>query len=156
MFNTKKSIDAIKPSQAPTTPSRPITGQNQQINHTTTDVTKISKCCVVKGDVTGTSDIEIYGQLEGTIDIKNNTVTIEKSAKVKANILAKIVKINGETTGNIEAESSITISETGKVTGDMLAPKIILKDGSYFKGNVSMVEGKIANKGSKIQKNASF
>ncbi len=63
--------------------------------------------------------------------------TIEKLAKINAYVFAKIVN------GNIEASEKIVIIDSGNVTGGMSTPKVILKDGSYFKGNVSMTDTKV-------------
>lgn len=107
--------------------------------------TIISASCHIKGDISGADDIRIFGKIEGVILLKNNTVTIEHSAKVEADIAAKIVHVNGNIIGNIEAEEKIIITDSGNVTGDMTAPKVILKDGSYFKGNVSMTNTKVVS-----------
>lgn len=146
MFNSKKP-DTFTPSKAPTTPTRPvvnnvsrsIVSSEQKVKSNTT----ISTGCIIKGDVSGNDDMNIFGKIDGTISLNNNTLTVEKSATVSATISAKIVNINGNITGNIEASEKIIITDTGNVTGDLSAPKVILKDGSYFRGNVSMSDNKI-------------
>ena len=105
--------------------------------------TVISKDCIIRGEVSGGNDIEVLGTIEGSVSLNNNTFSVEESAQVNANISAKHVNINGQVVGNIEAIEKIVINDTGKVTGDMLAPKVVLKDGSYFKGGISMVENKV-------------
>lgn len=143
MFNIKKpqTNTVIRPS----VPVRPVT--RMPVQRTTVNTGQkpqnkaiISKQCHIKGDITGNDDISIFGKVEGTISIKDNTVTIEKSAKIDANIFAKVVNINGNIVGNIEASEKIVVADGGNVTGDMVAKKVILQDGSYFKGNVSMVD----------------
>ncbi|WP_201341148.1 polymer-forming cytoskeletal protein [Abyssogena phaseoliformis symbiont] len=86
-------------------------------------------------------------------------VTIEKLAKINVDVFAKIVNVNIK--GNIEASEKIVITGSSNVTGDMSAPKVILKDGSYFKDIVSMTDTKVntvpinTNKDVKTQMNKS-
>jgi biotin-(acetyl-CoA carboxylase) ligase len=77
-----------------------------------------------------------------SVDYLQGKRGIEKLSDVKASIEAKVVNIIGRVVGNINANEKIIIHEGGSVTGDMDAPKVILKDGSYFKGSVSMAENK--------------
>jgi cytoskeletal protein CcmA (bactofilin family) len=140
MFNTRKPEPNNNQEQASNVNTqRTIVSAEQK----TQPKTIISKGCHIKGDVSGNDDISVFGKIEGTITLKNNSVTIEKSSKINADVFAKIVNVNGNIKGNIEASEKIVITDSGNVTGDMSAPKVILKDGSYFKGNVSMVDTKI-------------
>lgn len=140
MFNTKKPEPNNNQEQARSVNTqRTIVSTEQK----TQSKTIISKSCHIKGDVSGNDDISVFGKIEGTITLKNNSVTIEKSSQINADVFAKIVNVNGNIKGNIEASEKIVITDSGNVTGDMSAPKVILKDGSYFKGNVSMVDTKI-------------
>ena len=117
--------------------------QNKQKEQERQSKTIISKGCVIRGEVSGDNDIEVLGTIEGSVSLNGNTFSVEESAQVNANISAKHVNINGNVVGNIEAIEKIVINDTGKVTGDMVAPKVVLKDGSYFKGGISMVENKV-------------
>ncbi len=140
MFNTKKPEPNNNQEQASNVNTqRTIVSAEQK----TQSKTIISKGCHIKGDVSGNDDMSVFGKIEGTITLKNNSVTIEKSAQINADVFAKIVNVNGNIKGNIEASEKIVITDSGNVTGNMSAPKVILKDGSYFKGNVSMVDTKI-------------
>ena len=140
MFNTRKPEPNNNQKQVSNVNTqRTIVSAEQK----TQSKTIISKGCHIKGDVSGNDDMSVFGKIEGTITLKNNSVTIEKSAQINADVFAKIVNVNGNIKGNIEASEKIVITDSGNVTGNMSAPKVILKDGSYFKGNVSMVDTKI-------------
>ncbi|SMN14077.1 hypothetical protein BHECKSOX2_1349 [Bathymodiolus heckerae thiotrophic gill symbiont] len=166
MFNTKKP-ETTTPSITPTTSATPKPTPNARENIRQQPVvdsqqkpkgkTVISKDCFIKGEISGTEDIDILGQVEGVISLKNNIVSIKKSSKIKADIDANIVNITGNVVGNINANEKIIIHDEGNVTGDMNAPKIILEDGSHFKGNVSMTDNKVnaasINKDSKTPMN---
>lgn len=163
MFTTKK-LDTFTPSKAPnprSVPPKPTT--RTAINNTqrtsiaaatsTKERTVISQGCFIKGEVSGNSDISIFGKVDGSIMLKDNILTIEGSSDIKASVLARVVNITGKVVGNIDANEKIIIHEYGNVTGDMTAPKVILKDGSYFKGNVSMTNSKVDEVLAKTEKN---
>ncbi|SFV85015.1 hypothetical protein MNB_SUP05-SYMBIONT-4-59 [hydrothermal vent metagenome] len=141
MFNTKKPDTTIPPttSRKPT----PRTTNDAQHPLAAKKESIISKGCFIKGEISGVDDISIFGKVDGTITLKDNALTVETSGNVKANIFAKVVNIIGTMAGNIDATEKIVIHENGNATGDMSAPKVILKDGSYFKGNVSMTDSKV-------------
>lgn len=92
----------------------------------------------IKGDVTGDEDLIIQGQVEGTITLKGHNVTISKSAKVKANIEANQVIVEGELAGDMNGDEKVIIRETGNVYGNIIAPRVTLEDGAMFKGSIEM------------------
>jgi cytoskeletal protein CcmA (bactofilin family) len=57
-------------------------------------------------------------------------------------LLVVVTLVSGSVVVLGNANEKIIIHEGGSVTGDLDAPKVILKDNSYFKGNISMSENK--------------
>ena len=92
----------------------------------------------IKGEITGEGDLMVQGQVEGTIDFKNNNVTIDSTGRIKADINARIITIEGEVEGNLLGEKKIVLRPSGRVRGDMRAPAINLEEGAKFKGNIDM------------------
>jgi len=92
----------------------------------------------IKGDVTGDEDLIIQGHVDGTISLKGHNVTISKSAKVKANIEASQIIIEGELSGDMKGDEKVVIRETGNVYGNIVAPRVTLEDGAMFKGSIEM------------------
>ena len=92
----------------------------------------------IKGDVTGNEDLIIQGHVEGTINLKGHNVTINKSAKVKANIEANQIIVEGELSGDMNGDEKVIIRETGNVYGNIIAPRVTLEDGALFKGSIEM------------------
>ena len=92
----------------------------------------------IKGEITGEGDLMVQGQVEGTIDFKNNNVTIDSTGRIKADINARIITIEGEVEGNLLGEKKIVLRPSGRVLGDMRAPAINLEEGAKFKGNIDM------------------
>ncbi len=92
----------------------------------------------IKGEITGEGDLTVQGQVEGTIDFRNNKVTIDSTGRIKADINARIITIEGEVEGNLLGEKKIVLRPSGRVLGDMRAPAINLEEGAKIKGNIAM------------------
>jgi cytoskeletal protein CcmA (bactofilin family) len=92
----------------------------------------------IKGDLTGEEDLVIQGRVEGKVDLKQNSVTIGKNGRVKADIYGKLVTIEGEVVGNLFGQDQIIIRGTGNVLGNVSAPRISIEDGAKFKGSIDM------------------
>jgi len=92
----------------------------------------------IKGEITGEADLTVRGQVEGTIDLKKNHVTIGRTGRIKANVYGRSITIEGEVEGNLLGEKKIVLQSSGKVLGDMRAPAINLEEGAKLEGNIAM------------------
>lgn len=92
----------------------------------------------IKGDVSGAENLVIDGQIEGTIEFSANEVTIGASGRVSANVTANMIRVDGEVKGDIAGHEKVIISRTGKVHGNVVAPRVTLEDGAKFKGSIDM------------------
>ena len=91
-----------------------------------------------KGELVGEEDLLIQGQIEGTIDLKNNTLTIGEQGTVKANVVAKAVTIEGAVEGDLFGQERISIKASSNVKGNIVADRVILEDGAKFRGSIDM------------------
>jgi cytoskeletal protein CcmA (bactofilin family) len=101
--------------------------------------TQLGRSLVVKGDVSGSEDLTISGQIEGTVNVQGHCLTIGPEGKVKAEIQAARVVIYGSVHGNISVRERVEIYKSGHVVGDLLAPGISIEDGAYFKGKIEIL-----------------
>lgn len=92
----------------------------------------------VKGDIEGDDDLVIDGQVDGSVRLTSNELTIGDNGIVVADIEAKSVKIDGSVTGDIQGSELVTVSKHGKVRGNITAPRVTLEDGAQFKGSIDM------------------
>ncbi len=117
-------------------PDSPPSGKNpmEQLKERASIGASIS----IKGTLVGKEDLMIQGRVEGRIDLKNNNITVGKSGRIKADIYGKVISIEGEVRGNLVGEEKIVLRQSGRVRGDMRAPRINIEDGARFKGNVAM------------------
>ena len=98
----------------------------------------IGKSIVIKGEVTGSEDLTIEGQVEGKIELRDNILSIGPSGRVQAHIVAKAIVVHGQVTGNLTAAEKVDIRENGAVEGDIVAPRVAIADGAKFRGSVDM------------------
>ena len=101
----------------------------------------IGPSIVIKGTVSGDEDLLVQGKVEGSIELKNNEVSVGQSGRVTADVSAKTVKIDGEVTGDIHGGEKVVISKSGRVRGNIVAPRVTLEDGAIFKGSIDMDPG---------------
>ena len=105
----------------------------------------IGKSVVIKGELSGSEDLTIEGQVEGKIELRSNLLTIGPNAKIKAQVFAKTVVVEGHVQGNITAGERIDIKDKGVVEGNLAAPRVSIADGAQFRGSVDMQgAGKLA------------
>jgi cytoskeletal protein CcmA (bactofilin family) len=90
-----------------------------------------------KGELTADEDLLIQGQIEGSIK-HTQRVTIGKAGRVKANITAQVIKIEGTVWGDVHAERSVALESSGNLRGSIHAPSVSLIEGSRFNGTVDM------------------
>lgn len=98
----------------------------------------IGKSVVVKGELEGSEDLTIEGQVEGKIELRDHTLTIGPGGRIKAQVFAKAVVVCGELIGNINASESVEIRESGSVDGDIVSPRVAIADGAHFRGSIDM------------------
>src|SRR3954463_10492488 len=92
----------------------------------------------IKGDLSGEEDLVIEGRVEGRVDLKQNNVTVGKNGRVKADVFGKVVVVEGEVDGNVFAREQAILRQSGSIHGNITAPRVILEDGSRFKGSIDM------------------
>ena len=102
------------------------------------DTVNIGKSVVIKGELNGSEDLTIEGQVEGKIELRQNVLTIGPNGKIKAQIFAKAVIVLGEVTGNVAASEKVDIRDNGSVDGDIAAPRVAIADGAHFRGSIDM------------------
>ncbi|MYF51279.1 MAG: polymer-forming cytoskeletal protein [Gammaproteobacteria bacterium] len=102
----------------------------------------------VSGEVTGTEDLRIDGKVEGTVNLRDNVVTVSHSGEVRANITASTVNVSGRLVGDIVGIEQVVLTKSAWVRGNIIAPRVNLENGSKFKGSIDMdpVEEKGAQK----------
>src|SRR5216117_2845478 len=149
-----------KPTNQPTSPSRPgeperpampassvpsmsepaaaAAPRTAATTTTTADQATIGKSLVIKGEVTGSESLYIDGRVEGSINLSGNRVTVGRNGVVSANINAREIVVLGKVRGNLTASDRVDIRSDGSLTGDVVAARISIEDGAFFKGGIDI------------------
>lgn len=99
--------------------------------------TLIGSSFVVDGEISGDEDLVIQGTVKGKISLKES-LFIEGSGVVEADIDSQACEVAGKVTGNITAGEKVELRSDCRVIGDIKAPRILIADGASFKGSVDM------------------
>ncbi len=161
-----------KPTNQPGTPGRPAeperptmstptapaasdtaTAPRPVTTTTTSDQATIGKSLVIKGEVTGSESLYIDGRVEGSINLSGNRVTVGRNGVVAANINAREIVVLGKVRGNLTASDRVDIRSDGSLTGDVVAARISIEDGAFFKGGIDI--RKAGGKPEEVKGNAS-
>ena len=92
----------------------------------------------LKGDLYGEEDVLIQGSVEGTINLPDNMLTIGEHGKINATVNARSVAIYGSVSGELNCDEQLVLHRSGRVTGNIVTPRVTLEDGCYFKGAIDM------------------
>src|SRR5262245_18207615 len=142
-----KRDEAVKPTSGQPASPAPVASnppavtsaapqpENRRIER---DMVNIGKSVVIKGELNGSEDLTIEGQVEGKIELKDHVLTIGPNGKIKAQVFAKALIVLGEVNGNVTATDKVEIRDGGSVDGDIIAPRVAIADGAHFRGSVDM------------------
>jgi len=138
-----KRDETVKPSSipapAPAPPMQQVMAPPQpESRRIERDVVNIGKSVVIKGELNGSEDLTIEGQVEGKIELKEHALTIGPNGKIKAQVFAKSVIVLGEVHGNVTASEKVDIRDGGSVDGDIISPRVAIAEGAHFRGSVDM------------------
>ena len=124
------------PTTSAAEPTPVVARSNATLN--SQDQATIGKSLVIKGEVTGSESLYIDGRVEGSINLAGNRVTVGRNGVVAANISAREIVVLGKVRGNLTATDRVDIRNEGSLTGDVVAQRISIEDGAFFKGGIDI------------------
>jgi cytoskeletal protein CcmA (bactofilin family) len=136
----EKNPDA--PSAAP--PAPPITPQEpvealptaQSVDSFSSDVTRIGKSIVIKGEVSGGENTYLDGELEGGVRLVDGSLTVGPDGRIRADLQARNIVIQGRVDGNLYGLERVELKKSAVFVGDIYTPRIAIEDGAFLEGNV--------------------
>jgi cytoskeletal protein CcmA (bactofilin family) len=118
----------VAQTAVPTIPARP--GEERRM------VAWVGKSVLFRGDLIGLEDMSIDGRVEGTIELRDHTLTIGPDSHIQADVVAKVVTVLGVVVGTITASEAVDIRATGSVEGNITSPRLAMADGAVVRGRV--------------------
>lgn len=104
----------------------------------------VGPASALRGQLSAREDVWIEGQLEGEVQAPAHQVTVSAGGRVRAEVKAKSVVVEGELVGNVVASQMVTVRAGGRMQGDIRAPRVGLEEGCQFQGNVDMDGSQVA------------
>jgi cytoskeletal protein CcmA (bactofilin family) len=98
----------------------------------------IGKSVVIKGELSGSEDLYVEGNVEGKIELRNHSLTVGPNGTVKADVSAKAVVIQGKLDGSVNASDRVELRKSAVVTGDLSTQRIAIEEGAFLKGKVDV------------------
>ncbi len=142
MFKQTKG-ESLHPSEtsAPEPRSQPVRSAGER-------PASLGPSISLTGNLTGSEDLIIEGSVEGEIMVRDHMVTISESGSVKADIYGRSICVEGKVDGNLVGDEQVVIRRSGRVRGNVTAPRVNLENGAKFKGSIDMQPGS-SNSGKK-------
>ena len=119
----------------------------------TTERSLIGKNIVITGDISATEDLVVEGRVTGKILLNESRLTVGEEGYLQSHITAREVVISGRVDGQIHASERVELRHTAQVTGDIVAPRLIIHQDAVVKGTVDLSPS-IAMKQQKAKKEA--
>jgi len=104
------------------------------------DVGHIGKSVQIRGELTGSEDLYLDGEIEGNIDLRDHSLIIGPNGRIKAGIAARDLVVHGKVEGNITATGRVELRKSCTLIGDVSTQRIVIEDGAFFKGAIDIKE----------------
>ena len=102
------------------------------------DVAHIGKSVLVKGELSGSEDLYLDGEVEGNIELRDHSLIVGPHGRVRANVHARDVVVHGKVDGNIRATDRVELKKSAVLVGDIATQRIVIEDGAFFKGGIDI------------------
>ena len=126
----------------PPHPPEPLRSDSMRSN----EIATIGKSVMVKGELSGSEDLVVDGQVEGSISLRGQSLTVGPNGRVRANIEARNVILHGRVDGDLHATERVELRKTASLTGDISTARISIEDGAFFKGTIDIQKPEAAAK----------
>lgn len=139
----KKKEPELPPDPVPVQPTAtPDPQVSRPVPSRRPDRAVIGPSIRIRGEIFGEEDLLVQGQIEGKLVVKNQGITVGKSGKVKADIHARSIRVEGLVRGDLFGEKEVIIEASGDVEGNLVSPSVRLENGSRFKGSIDMEQAR--------------
>jgi cytoskeletal protein CcmA (bactofilin family) len=137
MFDRNKRDTKEESSTFPIFEARDEVGARESQNYPL-EAAVIGPSIQINGDLSGEEDLIIQGKVHGTIQLKEKSLTVGNQGQVNANVLAHVIIVEGEVSGDLFGSERVSIRKTGNVQGNIVSPIVSLDEGCRFKGSIDM------------------
>src|ERR1700674_801428 len=98
----------------------------------------ITSSLLIKGEIKGSDDLYIDGEVQGSIHLSNGRVTVGPHGKISADVDAREIIVRGKVTGALRGRERVEIGSTGEVRGDIATLRIAIGEGAQIHSKVEI------------------
>ncbi|HEX6201132.1 MAG TPA: polymer-forming cytoskeletal protein [Thermoanaerobaculia bacterium] len=102
--------------------------------------TRIAEGTHIRGEITGTTELVVDGEVEGEIRLDARAV-VGATGVVRGQVTARSVLVAGRVEGDVRGSERVEVGGSGNIQGDIAAPRVTIAEGAFFKGKVEMGGG---------------
>jgi cytoskeletal protein CcmA (bactofilin family) len=125
-------------ASAPAAIAPPRAAETVRESTRSSEIATIGKSVVVKGELSGSEDLVVDGEVEGSIALRGQSLTIGPNGRVRANVEARNVILHGRVDGDIHASDRVELRKSASLSGDITTARISIEDGAFFKGTIDI------------------
>lgn len=107
-----------------------------------TEVAHIGKSVLIKGELSGSEDLYLDGEVEGNIELRDHSITVGPHGRVRAHINAREIIVHGKVEGNVRGSDRVELKRSAVLVGDIATHRIVIEDGAFFKGAIDIQKEK--------------
>ena len=141
MWSKQQTVSEEAPSPSPasnlTSFAAPTSTTRSTISVPRTSA-RLGSSVQVKGEITGSEDLQIDGIVEGPINLQGHELIVGAPAQLKSEIHAGEVVVLGKVVGNVNSRGRVEITKDGSITGNIACARISIEDGAHFKGRIEI------------------
>lgn len=138
MFEIGKKGAPETSSRPESSQARPETSAPRSSAAGSREAAVIGPSIHIDGDVRGEEDLLIEGEVNGTLQLKSNSLTVGPQGKVRADVYANSIYVDGLVEGDLYGSERVAIRKGAQVRGNVTSPRVSLEDGAKFKGSIEM------------------
>ncbi len=128
----------VTPTTSAPVPPKPAPVERPAHSNASGERATIGPSIRIRGDVSGDEDLLVQGQIEGSVDLTQHSVTIGAEGRVRANVSGRSVVVEGEVNGDLQGLEQVILRRSAKVQGNITSPRVIIEDGASFRGGIDM------------------
>lgn len=108
--------------------------------------TVIGKSVIIRGELSGSEDLFLDGEIEGTITLTASRLTVGPNGRVHADINVQDVIVFGQIEGNVKASGRLELRQSSSVIGDIQAGRLSIEESASLRGRVELTENRSAGR----------
>ena len=110
------------------------------------DSTVIGKSVTIRGELSASEDLYLDGEIQGTVSLPGNRLTIGPNARVQADVNVRDVIVFGRLEGNIHAAGRVELRQSAVMQGDITASRLSIEENASVKGKIE-ITGTVSTSG---------